>query len=87
MGEKYKLRGSRTAGEKVDQIILKGTSANPEEVLELNGPGVELSEEQYNELNVKYVLEKDSVTSEASEQVNVSAPRGSRSSTSEKSNN
>jgi len=85
MGDKYKLTGSRTAGEKVDQIILKGSSVNPEEVLELNGPGVELSEEQYNELNVKYVLEPDSETGEASEQV--SAPRGSRSSTSEKSNN
>jgi len=84
MGDKYKLKGSRTPGEKTDQIILKGTSTNPEEVLELNGPAVELTKTQFNDLDEKYVLEKDSESEPSS---GSSGSESSSSSSSEKSNN
>lgn len=52
---KYKLRGSRTPGEKTDQITLSG-----DRVLVLNGDSIELSDAEHDRLSKDYVLHKTS---------------------------
>jgi len=55
LADKYKLYGSKRQGERVDRVLLKGTSTNPEEYLEVGGEAVELDEEQVAELRARGV--------------------------------
>jgi len=53
LADKYKLYGSKREGERVDRVLLKGTSSNPEEYLEVGGEAVELNEEQVTSLRAQ----------------------------------
>lgn len=47
---KYKYVGHEVPGTKIDRILLKGTSSNPEDYIDLNGPSVELSDADHKKL-------------------------------------
>jgi hypothetical protein len=53
LADKYKLYGSKREGERVDRVLLKGTSSDPEEYLEVGGEAVELNEEQVASLRAQ----------------------------------
>lgn len=46
---RYKLKGSKNLGERVDRVILEGSSANPVRFIDLNGEG-DLTEEELQTL-------------------------------------
>lgn len=57
---RYKLKGSRVKGERIDRILLSGSSSAPEHYIEVNGDSVEMSDSQYERLSKRYVLHKTS---------------------------
>lgn len=52
---KYKLRGSKTPGQVVDEVVLSS-----ERILKRDGDSVELSDAEHERLSKKYVLHKTS---------------------------
>lgn len=65
----YKLHGSKRQGERVDRVILEGTSSNPVKWMEVGGDAVELSEEQVADLRARGVdLRKSGSTSDEPDQ-------------------
>jgi len=64
----YKLYGSKRPGEKVDRVLLEGTSSNPEKVMVRGGDPVELSDESVAELRARGIdLRKVSSAGESEE--------------------
>jgi hypothetical protein len=46
----YKLHGSKRQGERVDRVVLEGSSVDPVRSIETGGESVELSEEEVTRL-------------------------------------
>lgn len=65
----YKLYGSKRQGERVDRVILEGTSSNPVKWMDVGGDAVELSEENVAELRSRGVdIRKSSSSSDEPDQ-------------------
>jgi len=50
MADSYKLYGTKVRGEKVNRVILEGTSASPVRWIDVRGDPVELTEEEVETL-------------------------------------
>jgi hypothetical protein len=74
LADKYKLHGSKRPGEKVDRVLLEGTSSNPVKWIDVGGDAVELNEEQVAELRSRGVdVRKSGSTSDEPEQSDTGA--------------
>jgi hypothetical protein len=51
------LRGSKIQGHKVARLVLEGSSSNPVRWGDLNGEPFEVSDEEFDKLDRRYVLE------------------------------
>jgi hypothetical protein len=69
MADSYKLYGTKVRGEKVNRVILEGTSAHPVRWIDVRGDSVELTEEEVETLRARGLeLRKQVSSSEEPEQ-------------------